>query len=104
MSSLQDGASWCLRPRVQAVADHADSWPFREPVDPALVSDYYDVILNPIGQCTRAGCVVVVVGLLLLNCYRSHLVAVPFKVRGLVFVNVCQLRPHTETFRSVQSL
>lgn len=28
-------------------------WAFREPVNPSDVGDYYDVIKNPMGECTR---------------------------------------------------
>ena len=31
-----------------AVVDHADSWPFKEPVDQLEVPDYYDVIKDPV--------------------------------------------------------
>mmetsp|Transcript_13987 Transcript_13987/g.39495 ORF Transcript_13987/g.39495 Transcript_13987/m.39495 type:complete len:479 (-) Transcript_13987:488-1924(-) len=31
-----------------AVVDHADSWPFKEPVDPLEVPDYHDVIKDPV--------------------------------------------------------
>lgn len=29
--------------------DHADAWPFREPVDARDVPDYYDIIKDPMG-------------------------------------------------------
>ncbi|CAK0784458.1 hypothetical protein CVIRNUC_007662 [Coccomyxa viridis] len=32
----------------QALLAHEDSWPFREPVDPEDVPDYYDVITDPV--------------------------------------------------------
>lgn len=31
-----------------AVVDHNDSWPFKEPVDPSEVPDYYEVIKDPV--------------------------------------------------------
>lgn len=30
--------------------DHADAWPFKEPVDSLDVPDYYDIIKDPIGK------------------------------------------------------
>jgi histone acetyltransferase len=30
------------------VAEHADAWPFKEPVDAREVPDYYDIIKDPI--------------------------------------------------------
>jgi hypothetical protein len=32
------------------VAEHADAWPFKEPVDAREVPDYYDIIKDPIGE------------------------------------------------------
>lgn len=48
------------RALLQAVVDHPDSWPFRAPVDPAVVLDYYEVVREPmdlatIGQRVDAG-------------------------------------------------
>lgn len=34
---------------MQAVTEHADAWPFKEPVDAREVPDYYDIIKDPIG-------------------------------------------------------
>eukprot|EP00899_Mesostigma_viride_P000510 jgi/Mesvir1/1045/Mv25111-RA.1 len=34
----------------KAVCDHADAWPFREPVSAVDVPDYYDIIKDPIGE------------------------------------------------------
>jgi len=30
--------------------DHADAWPFKEPVDARDVPDYYDIIKDPMGK------------------------------------------------------
>jgi hypothetical protein len=35
---------------VDALFTHDDSWPFREPVDTALVPDYLDVVKVPVGE------------------------------------------------------
>ncbi|THG08898.1 hypothetical protein TEA_021730 [Camellia sinensis var. sinensis] len=35
----------------QAMHDHPDAWPFKEPVDAHDVPDYYDIIKDPIGCC-----------------------------------------------------
>ena len=32
--------------------DHSDAWPFKEPVDPLDVPDYYEFIKDPIGKNT----------------------------------------------------
>ena len=32
--------------------DHSDAWPFKEPVDPLDVPDYYEIIKDPIGKNT----------------------------------------------------
>ena len=34
---------------MQAVTEHADAWPFKDPVDAREVPDYYDIIKDPIG-------------------------------------------------------
>lgn len=31
--------------------DHADAWPFKDPVDVRDVPDYYDIIRDPMGNC-----------------------------------------------------
>lgn len=36
---------------AQAVTEHADAWPFKDPVDAREVPDYYDIIKDPIGTC-----------------------------------------------------
>ena len=38
----------------QALVAHEDSWPFREPVDPEDVPDYYDVIKVLLVACCVA--------------------------------------------------
>ena len=35
----------------QAMLDHGDAWPFKEPVDVRDVPDYYDIIRDPMGNC-----------------------------------------------------
>lgn len=37
-----------MRSLVKAVTEHADAWPFKEPVDAREVPDYYDIIKDPI--------------------------------------------------------
>lgn len=37
-----------MRQLLLLVHDHQDSWPFHDPVDPAEVPDYYEVIKNPV--------------------------------------------------------
>lgn len=34
----------------QTMHDHADAWPFKEPVDELDVPDYYQIIKDPIGK------------------------------------------------------
>lgn len=34
----------------QAMHDHVDAWPFKEPVDAREVPDYYDIIKDPMGE------------------------------------------------------
>lgn len=40
----------------QAVHDHPDAWPFKEPVDSRDVPDYYDIIKDPIGMFSTCVC------------------------------------------------
>lgn len=37
-----------MRVLLKAVAEHGDAWPFKDPVDPREVPDYYDIIKDPI--------------------------------------------------------
>lgn len=37
-------------PSKQAMHDHPDAWPFKEPVDSRDVPDYYDIIRDPMGK------------------------------------------------------
>ncbi|KAI5077371.1 hypothetical protein GOP47_0007195 [Adiantum capillus-veneris] len=37
-----------MRILLKAVVEHADAWPFKDPVDPREVPDYYDIIKDPI--------------------------------------------------------
>lgn len=37
-----------MRALVKAVTEHADAWPFKDPVDAREVPDYYDIIKDPI--------------------------------------------------------
>lgn len=37
-----------MRSLLKAVVEHVDAWPFKEPVDPREVPDYYDIIKDPI--------------------------------------------------------
>ncbi|PWA80289.1 histone acetyltransferase of the GNAT family 1 [Artemisia annua] len=39
---------------VQAMHDHADAWPFKDPVDVRDVPDYYDIIRDPMDLKTMA--------------------------------------------------
>lgn len=34
----------------QTMHDHADAWPFKEPVDSRDVPDYYEIIKDPMGE------------------------------------------------------
>lgn len=34
----------------QAMHDHPDAWPFKEPVDARDVPDYYNIIKDPMGM------------------------------------------------------
>jgi len=36
-----------MRATLRSVSDHADSWPFSDPVDPQEVPDYYEIIKEP---------------------------------------------------------
>ncbi|KAG9153974.1 hypothetical protein Leryth_000495 [Lithospermum erythrorhizon] len=38
----------------QALHDHPDSWPFKEPVDARDVPDYYDIIKDPMDLKTMS--------------------------------------------------
>ena len=49
-----------MRATLKSVSDHADAWPFLEPVDPVEVPDYYEIVKEPmslqtIGQRIDAG-------------------------------------------------
>lgn len=49
-----------MRATLRSVSDHADAWPFLDPVDPQEVPDYYEIIKEPmdlhtIGQRIDAG-------------------------------------------------
>ena len=49
-----------MRATLHSVSDHADAWPFLEPVDPVEVPDYYEIVKEPmslqtIGQRIDAG-------------------------------------------------
>lgn len=45
--------------------DHADAWPFKEPVDARDVPDYYDIIKDPMGKSMPTA--------LAIRClYKSH--------------------------------
>ncbi|KAK9160752.1 hypothetical protein Syun_007093 [Stephania yunnanensis] len=39
-----------MRSLIKMMHEHPDAWPFREPVDPRDVPDYYDIIKDPIGE------------------------------------------------------
>ncbi|CAN6441147.1 unnamed protein product [Victoria cruziana] len=43
-----------IRRQRQAINDHQDAWPFREPVDARDVPDYYDIIKDPIDLKTMS--------------------------------------------------
>ncbi|MCO5602205.1 hypothetical protein L7F22_056333 [Adiantum nelumboides] len=43
-----------MRMLLKAVVEHADAWPFKDPVDPREVPDYYDIIKDPIDLKTIA--------------------------------------------------
>lgn len=38
----------CLLNVLKAVSNHADAWPFREPVNTSVAPDYYEVIKDPV--------------------------------------------------------
>lgn len=40
-----------LSSTLREVWNHRASWPFTEPVDTTEVTDYLDVITDPIGKC-----------------------------------------------------
>jgi hypothetical protein len=37
------------------MTEHADAWPFKDPVDPRDVPDYYDIIKDPMGKSVSIG-------------------------------------------------
>lgn len=41
---------------LQAVIEHADAWPFKDPVDAREVPDYYEIIKDPIGNDSIISC------------------------------------------------
>ncbi|KAK4381875.1 Histone acetyltransferase GCN5 [Sesamum angolense] len=41
-------------PIEQAMQDHPDAWPFKEPVDARDVPDYYDIIKDPMDLKTMS--------------------------------------------------
>ncbi|MCO5592483.1 hypothetical protein L7F22_046486 [Adiantum nelumboides] len=43
-----------MRMLLKAIVEHADAWPFKDPVDPREVPDYYDIIKDPIDLKTIA--------------------------------------------------
>ncbi|EMS66605.1 Histone acetyltransferase GCN5 [Triticum urartu] len=43
-----------LKAILQSLVDHADAWPFKEPVDSRDVPDYYDIIKDPIDLKTMS--------------------------------------------------
>ncbi|KAG8370749.1 hypothetical protein BUALT_Bualt13G0015900 [Buddleja alternifolia] len=46
-ASHQKSLTAFMRSLVKATFEHADSWPFKEPVDARDVPDYYDIIKDP---------------------------------------------------------
>ncbi|KAF5738880.1 HISTONE ACETYLTRANSFERASE 1 family protein [Tripterygium wilfordii] len=43
-----------MRSLLKAMFDHADAWPFKEPVDARDVPDYYDIIKDPVDLKTMS--------------------------------------------------
>ena len=41
-----------MRATLRSVSDHADAWPFLEPVDPVEVPDYYEIVKEPMSLQT----------------------------------------------------
>ncbi|GAU33233.1 hypothetical protein TSUD_333560 [Trifolium subterraneum] len=39
-----------MRQLLKSMLDHADAWPFKEPVDARDVPDYYEIIKDPMGK------------------------------------------------------
>ncbi|GAB2292311.1 DeSI-like protein hag1 [Dionaea muscipula] len=50
----QKSLSAFMRSLLKFMHDHADAWPFKEPVDPRDVPDYYDIIKDPIDLKTMS--------------------------------------------------
>lgn len=59
--------------------DHADAWPFREPVDARDVPDYYDIIKDPMGKelLCYISCVFFV-------CVLSRSIVTPLAIRRII--------------------
>nr|GEV44152.1 histone acetyltransferase GCN5 isoform X1 [Tanacetum cinerariifolium] len=53
-SEVAKDASGALVKEETAIHDHADAWPFKDPVDVRDVPDYYDIIRDPIDLKTMA--------------------------------------------------
>lgn len=47
LTEYQISLTCCL---LQAMNEHPDAWPFREPVNPRDVPDYYEIIKDPMGK------------------------------------------------------
>ncbi|KAG7565679.1 Acyl-CoA N-acyltransferase [Arabidopsis suecica] len=48
MATNQKQLNALMRALLKTMQDHADAWPFKEPVDSRDVPDYYDIIKDPI--------------------------------------------------------
>jgi histone acetyltransferase len=43
-----------MRALLKTMSDHPDAWPFKEPVDPREVPDYYNIIKDPMDMKTMS--------------------------------------------------
>ncbi|XP_061360996.1 histone acetyltransferase GCN5-like [Gastrolobium bilobum] len=48
VSGSTDSLTAFMRSLLKSMHDHADAWPFKEPVDARDVPDYYDIIKDPV--------------------------------------------------------
>lgn len=53
-ASHQKSLTMFMRSLLKSMQEHSDAWPFKEPVDPRDVPDYYDIIKNPIDLKTMS--------------------------------------------------
>jgi histone acetyltransferase len=82
------------------VAEHADAWPFKEPVDAREVPDYYDIIKDPIGESSAFH--LVPVCLFLWFMWRFLGVFVHLLICGFLSMNITDLRTISRRLDSEQ--